>query len=113
MILEKTVILTFSTVPQKELEAVAVPYSFMPLLSPVMVAVVAAVRFLCSNAYKLCKNHTSLTVPTIKAFRIDLAKALIGEYCSRKRIGRPSVIPPAQRFCEDHFYTCAHYAGII
>ena len=31
MILEKTVILIFSTVPQKELAAVAVPYSSMPL----------------------------------------------------------------------------------
>ena len=42
-----------------------------------------------TNAYVLCKNHTNLTVPSVKDFRIDLAKALIGEYCSRKRIGRP------------------------
>ena len=36
------------------------------------------------------KGH--LTVAMVKDFRIDLAKALIGEYCSRKR-----------RFCKDHF----------
>ena len=75
-----------------------------------------------TNAYILCKNHTNLTVPSVKDFRIDLAKALIGEYCSRKRIGRPSAIPPAQRFCEAHFprrgaekphrcYYCHHHRG--
>ena len=56
-----------------------------------------------TNAYILCKNHTNFTVPSVKDFRIDLTKTLIWEYCSRKRIGRPSAIPPAQRFCEDHF----------
>ena len=45
-----------------------------------------------TNAYILCKKHTNLTVSSVKDFRIDLAKALIGEYCSRKR-----------RFCKDHF----------
>ena len=56
-----------------------------------------------TNAYILCKHHTSLSVPSVKDFRVDLAKALIGDYCSRKRPGRPSMVPSAQRFCEDHF----------
>ena len=75
-----------------------------------------------TNAYILCKNHTNLTVSSVKDFQIDLAKALIGEYCSCKRIGRPPAIPPAQRFCEDHFprrgavkphrcYYCHHHRG--
>ena len=40
MICEKTVLLIFSIVAQKKLAAVAIPYSFMPLHSPVVVAVV-------------------------------------------------------------------------
>lgn len=75
-----------------------------------------------TNAYVLCKNHTSLSVPSVKSFRVDLAKALIGDYCSRKRAGRPSVTPSARRFCEDHFPTrgadkprrchyCHHHRG--
>ena len=35
----------------------------------------------------------NITVSSVKAFRIDLAKAPIGEYCSCKRIVRPSAIP--------------------
>ena len=75
-----------------------------------------------TNAYILCKKHTDLTVPSVKDFRIDLAKGLIGDYCSRKRVGRPAVVPSAQRFCEDHFpqrgaekshrcYHCQHHRG--
>ena len=48
-----------------------------------------------TNAYVLCKHHTYLSVPSLKDFRIDLAKALIGDYCSRKRPGRPSATPTA------------------
>jgi len=75
-----------------------------------------------TNAYILCKKHTDLTVPSVKDFRIDLAKGLIEDYCSRKRVGRPAVVPSAQRFCEDHFpqrgaekshrcYYCQHHRG--
>ena len=31
-----------------------------------------------TNAYIWCKNHTSLSIPSVKEFRVDLAKALIG-----------------------------------
>lgn len=58
-----------------------------------------------TNAYILCKSDTDLSVPSVKEFRVDLAKALIANYCSRKRAGRPSMIPSARRFCEDHFPT--------
>ena len=30
-----------------------------------------------TNAYIMCKNHTSLSIPSVKEFRVDLAKALI------------------------------------
>ena len=74
------------------------------------------------NAYVLCKHHTYLSVPSLKNFRIDLAKALIGDYCSRKRPGCPSATPTAHRLCEDHFPTkgaskprrcfyCQHHRG--
>ena len=36
-----------------------------------------------TNAYILCKHHTSLSVPSVKDFHVDSAKALIGDYCSR------------------------------
>ena len=50
---EKTVLLISSIVAQKQLAAVAVPYCFMPLFSPVMVAVVAAVGFHCSSSWEV------------------------------------------------------------
>ena len=31
----------------------------------------------------------------LKDFRVQLAKELIGDYCSRKQLGRPRVLPPA------------------
>ena len=57
-----------------------------------------------TNSYILCTKHTHLNITSTKQFRSDLAKALIGRYCSRKRPGRPSLsLPPATRFCADHF----------
>ncbi len=56
-----------------------------------------------TNSYILCKEHTDLRVNSIKDFRTSLAKELIGEYSSRKRPGRPSILPPTRRFCHAHF----------
>lgn len=57
-----------------------------------------------TNAYILCKHHTDMNIKSTKIFRADLAKALIGSYCSRKRVGRRSINPAAKRFkVEDHF----------
>lgn len=42
-----------------------------------------------TNAFILYKHHTtSPKYKTIKDFRVQLAKELIGDYCSRKRAGR-------------------------
>lgn len=44
-----------------------------------------------TNAYVLCKNTlTYAKITTLKSFHSTLAKELIGTYCSRKRLGRPS-----------------------
>ena len=57
-----------------------------------------------TNAYILCKHHTHLQITSTKDFRVDLAKALIGTYHSRKRPGRPSATPAPKRFkLADHF----------
>ena len=56
-----------------------------------------------TNAYILCKQYTALTITDVKAFRVMLAKELIGSYSSRKRPGRPSLMPPPQRYCQSHF----------
>ena len=57
-----------------------------------------------TNAYILCKHFTNLDVGTVKSFRTDLARCLIGEYCSRKRRGRPSLsLHHSKRFCASHF----------
>ena len=50
-----------------------------------------------TNAYILCKHFTHLKITSTKAFRVGLAKELIGSYCSRKRVGRPSVQPARKR----------------
>ena len=56
-----------------------------------------------TNAYVLCKNHTDLSVPSLKEFRMTLAKGLINTYSSRKRAGRQSECAVTRRFCEAHF----------
>ena len=49
-----------------------------------------------TNAYILQKNFCSgSTHKNIKEFRLHLSRELIGEYCSRRRLGRtPSVVRP-------------------
>ena len=44
-----------------------------------------------TNAYIPGKNYTDLSIPSLKSFRLDLAKGLIGEYTSRKRAGHPPI----------------------
>ena len=59
-----------------------------------------------TNAFILCfKNYTHLGVSSLKSFRVELAKALVGSYCSRKKPGRlSSSIPRLKRFqLADHY----------
>ena len=58
-----------------------------------------------TNAFILCKNYTHLRVSSLKSFRVELAKALVGSYCSRKKPGRlSSSIPRPKRFqLADHY----------
>ena len=58
-----------------------------------------------TNTYILCHYHTDLGVKSTKDLRVDLAQALIGDYSSRKRLGRPSRNPQPKRFCQHHFPT--------
>ena len=64
-----------------------------------------------TNSFILCKQHTDLRVDSLKAFRADLAKQLIADYCSRKRLGRPALTRPIKRFCQAHFPTKASNRG--
>ena len=46
-----------------------------------------------TNAYTLYKNYCSeRTLKNVKEFRLQLAQQLIGEYCSRRRLGRRSAV---------------------
>ena len=56
-----------------------------------------------TNSYILCRSYTDLRIDSMKDFRTCLAKQLIGEYSSRKRPGRPPMLPPPRRFCQSHF----------
>ena len=66
-----------------------------------------------TNSYILAKNHSSLTVKSVKDFRIALARSLIGDFNNRKRRGRPSANPnpPSSRFCPDQFPKRAERKG--
>ena len=57
-----------------------------------------------TNAFILCKGHTTLRKLSVKDFRVQLDKELIGNYSSRKRPGRPSSAV-TKRFCQYHFPT--------
>ena len=56
-----------------------------------------------TNMYLLCRDYTNLPYNTTKEFRVDLAKDLIGNYNSRKRLGRPSTTSSVKKFCQHHF----------
>ena len=56
------------------------------------------------NSFILCKHFTHIGITDLKTFRTELAKSLIGSYCSQKRPGRPTqATPPPKRFCSSHF----------
>ena len=56
------------------------------------------------NNFILCKHFTHLGIKDQKTFRTQLAKSLIGSYCSRMHPGQPSqATPPPKRFCSSHF----------
>ena len=65
--------------------------------------------FLCdiaiTNSFILSKEFSALDTKTMKNFRVELAKQLIGNCNSRKRAGRVS-ITSGKRFCQHHFSTC-------
>ena len=55
------------------------------------------------NAYILQKCFSNEEkIPDLKTFRVELAKSLIADYCSRKRPGHPST-SSAKRFSPSHF----------
>ena len=58
-----------------------------------------------TNSYILykCGSSEENKTPDLKSFRVELAKSLIADYCSRKRPGRPSNCAPTKRFCQAHF----------
>lgn len=57
-----------------------------------------------TNTYILSKMNPG-TKHNLKDFRVSLAKELIGNYISRKRPGRHSIMPNPVRFREAHFPT--------
>ena len=42
-------------------------------------------------------------ISDLKTFRVELARCLIADYCSRKCPGHPSLSAPIKRFCQAHF----------
>ena len=57
-----------------------------------------------ANSLILCKNHTDLGINDSKTFRVTLAKARIGDYCSRKRSSQcPITRQTSKMFCPAHF----------
>lgn len=63
-----------------------------------------------TNSYILF-NHFNADPQTrvldLKTYRVELAKSLIADYCSRKRSGRPTLSAPIKRFCQAHFPSTA------
>ena len=78
-----------------------------------------------TNCYILTRHHTNSTTKTVKDFKTNLAKELIGEFNNRKRRGRPPStrsslsLSCTSSFSTDHFpkrsekrkrcYYCYHY----
>ena len=52
-----------------------------------------------TNMFLLCRDYSNLPYNSTKEFRIDLAKDLIGNYNSRKRLGHPSSTLLVKKFC--------------
>ena len=76
-----------------------------------------------TNCYILSRHHSNSTAKTVKDFRANLAKDLIGNFNNRKRRGRPSStrtsLSSSSSFSTDHFpkrsekrkrcHYCYHY----
>ena len=61
-----------------------------------------------TNSYILYHHYVDkpdIQTGDLKTFRVELAKSLISDYCSRKRPGRLSTSVPTKRFCQAHFPT--------
>lgn len=59
-----------------------------------------------TNSYILFRQYNDVKetrIPDLKTFRVELARSLIADYCSRKKRGRPSLSTPVKRFCQAHF----------
>ena len=71
----------------------------------------AALDITITNCFILSKFFPNVKQKNIKEFRVLLADMLIGDYNSRKRRGRPSLMNPIKRFCSSHFPTKADKKG--
>ena len=59
-----------------------------------------------TNSYILFRQYVESpesSISDLKTFRVELARNLIADYCSRKRPGRPSHSAPVKRFCQSLF----------
>ena len=56
-----------------------------------------------TNSFILCKHHTDLGIQDIKTFRVELAKLLIGDYCSRKHSSRAVPQKTSKKFAQHTF----------
>ena len=72
-----------------------------------------------TNSYILHKNFTSNTIRNVKQFRLQLAKELIGTYCSRKTSGRSCGLPRTllfrvcpQEYARNHLQNDANVEGV-
>lgn len=56
-----------------------------------------------TNAYILHRSCPGVRGMKMKDFRVTLANELIDTFKGKKKAGRPAVLPPAKRFCQEHF----------
>ena len=71
----------------------------------------AAFEITITNTYIASKFFDELKTKSLKDFRLKMANLLIGEYNSRKKRGRPLVLPQMKRFCTSHFPVKADKKG--
>ena len=58
-----------------------------------------------TKAFILCYEFSSLDIRTVKTFRGELVKELIGNYNSKKKPGWASITATTKHFCQNHFPT--------
>ena len=71
-------------------------------LQTIALLLLQVLQDMISNAHILARKYLG-SKSTLKDARVLLGKGLIGDYCSRKRPGRPSLPPPSRWFHGDHF----------